>query len=122
MPILDVTIVLKEDETISGELASTLADAAATVFNSGPGQTWVLLSTIRRANYAENGGAPEGVFPVFVRVLKARLSDQEEMQQEVESLTAAVAATTGRPFENVHLIYEPPAAGRVAFGGRVVGE
>lgn len=122
MPILEVTIVLREGETASEELAPALADAAAAVFNSGPGQTWVLLSTIRTANYGENGGTPGGVFPVFVKVLKAQAPDHEDMPKEVENLTAAFAAIIGRPFENVHLIYEPPAEGRVAFGGRVMGE
>ena len=37
----------------------------------------------------------------------------------VRRLTGAIAAACGRPEENVHLVYEPPAKGRIAFGGEL---
>ena len=73
-------------------------------------------------HYAEDGGVPEGVYPVFVSVLKARWPAPEARQGEVDRLTAAVAEASHRPAENVHLFYQPEGAGRVAFGGRLVPE
>jgi phenylpyruvate tautomerase PptA (4-oxalocrotonate tautomerase family) len=123
MPILEVIIVLKEDESLPPGLAAELADAAAAVFDSGPGQTWVRLESVGAAEYAENGGGPPaGVSPVFIRVLKAQLTDREQMRREAERLTAAIAAAVRRPIEHVHLVYEPPGRGRVSFGGRLLTE
>lgn len=34
------------------------------------------------------------------------------------SLTEAVASACDRPSQGVHVIYEPPARGRIAFGGQ----
>jgi hypothetical protein len=83
----------------------------------------VRLRSLPRDAYAENGaGPPEGVHPVFVSVLLADLPEGEELRLQVHRLTLAIAKTCGRPPENVHLFYEPRASGRVAFGGKLVGE
>jgi phenylpyruvate tautomerase PptA (4-oxalocrotonate tautomerase family) len=121
MPILEVTLVLKPGESLPPGLAPALADAAAAVFGSEPGGTWVQLTALPADHYSENGGGPPaGVIPVFVRVLKSRLPEPDALRAEAQRLAAAVAAVAGRPAENVHIIYEPPGAGRVAFGGRLV--
>jgi hypothetical protein len=60
------------------------------------------------------------VYPVFVSVLKARLPSLGRLALEVAELTRAVAAVCHRPAENVHVVYQPEAAGRVSFGGRLV--
>lgn len=121
MPILDVEIVLRPGENLRPNLASQLADQAGEVFGAAPGTTWVKLRAIPADDYAENGGGPpQGVYPVFVSILKAKLPDIDKLQAEVASLTAAVAQVCARPPENVHLIYLPEGGGRVAFGGRVV--
>jgi phenylpyruvate tautomerase PptA (4-oxalocrotonate tautomerase family) len=52
--------------------------------------------------------------------MKSELPLLEEMQKEVAKITAAVAQIYGRPAENVHVIYQPEARGRVAFGGEIV--
>ena len=44
-----------------------------------------------------------------------------ELQTEVDRLTAAIAQICDRPAENVHIIYLPEGAGRIAFGGKVIG-
>jgi len=80
----------------------------------------VKVSPIAAEHYAENnGGAPEAVYPVFVSVLKMKLPPPDRLQAEVVSLTAAVAQVCARPLENVHILYLPEGAGRVAFGGEV---
>lgn len=121
MPILDVEIVLRPGENLRPNLASQLADQAGEVFGAAPGTTWVKLRAIPADYYAENGAAPpQGVYPVFVSILKAKLPDIDKLQAEVASLTAAVAQVCARPPENVHVIYLPEGSGRVAFGGRTV--
>ena len=121
MPILDVEIVLCPDEALAPGLAAEIADRGGEVFGSPPGSTWVKLRAIPCAHYAENGGGPpDGVYPVFVSVLKAGLPAPDALRAEVARLTAAIAEATGRPAENVHIIYLPAGAGRVAFGGELV--
>ncbi|HLF04269.1 MAG TPA: hypothetical protein VI855_03540 [Dehalococcoidia bacterium] len=121
MPIVDVEVVVRSEESLASNLAARLAEACGEIFGSAPGGTWVKVRSVLRTRYAENGGnLPEDFYPVFVTVLKAKLPSPKAMQTEVASLTEAVAQTCGRPQENVHVIYEPEAAGRVAFGGKIV--
>ena len=120
MPILEVELV--EDPTLapSEDLARRLADAAGAVFGSDPGTTWVKLVLIPVGRYAENGadlGAAVG--PVFVNVLKWKPPVGPDLEREVAALSAAVAEACGRPLDRVHVVYQPPGAGRVAFGGRL---
>jgi len=121
MPILEVEIVMKPGEGARENLAQEIAECAARVFGSPSGRTWVRLHQLSRDDYAEDGdGPPEDVLPVFVNVLKAELPPSGEMKAEVHRLTEAIADVTNRPAENVHIKYEQPAAGRMAFGGRIV--
>jgi len=121
MPIVDVEIVLRPGESMRAGLAAEIADRCGEVFGSPPGNTWVKLRPIPCDHYAENGGGPpDGVYPVFVLVLKARLPAPDPLRAEVSRLAAAIAEATGRPVENVHIAYLPAAAGRVAFGGELV--
>jgi hypothetical protein len=52
--------------------------------------------------------------------MKRAWSEGDEMKREVAALAAAVGAACHRPTEEVHLFYEPPGRGRVAFGGKLV--
>jgi phenylpyruvate tautomerase PptA (4-oxalocrotonate tautomerase family) len=121
MPILDVEVVLKPGESLGREVAAELANRAAQIFGAPPRSTWVKLRTIASDHYAENGGdwSPE-VYPVFVTILKARLPAPEQIRAEVAALTPVIAQVCARPAENVHVIYAPEGAGRVAFGGELV--
>lgn len=120
MPLVEVEIVLKPNEVIQDEIASKVADQLGQIFNSPKGGTWVKLHTLSESNYAENGGRDDGVYPIFVSVLKAKLPPQDEIQAEVEKITSAVAQTCNRPPTLVHVIYAPQGSGRVAFGGKIV--
>ena len=121
MPILDVELVLEDWETVPSDLASRLADAAGAVFGTPAGRTWVRVRRLARADYAENGGGPPtGVRPVFANVLVSRLPSPSRVREDIERLTRAIAAVCGRPIENVHVMFLPDAAGRVAFGGTLV--
>jgi phenylpyruvate tautomerase PptA (4-oxalocrotonate tautomerase family) len=121
MPILDVEIVLKPGEALGGGLAKELAQEASLVLGTPPGRTWVKLRALAPDQYAENGGGPPpGVYPVFVSVLKARLPSPDRLAREATGLTEAVAKACHRSPENVHVLYQPEAAGRVTFGGEPV--
>jgi phenylpyruvate tautomerase PptA (4-oxalocrotonate tautomerase family) len=122
MPLLEVEIVGDIDPARREGLASRIADAAGQVLDSRPRGTWVRLRWLAPEHYAENAGGPEpGIAPVFVHVMKAQLPEGAEREAEVRALTQAVAAACGRPALHVHVLYDPPGAGRVAFGGELVG-
>lgn len=118
MPIVDVEWVADPPE--SAELAQRLADAVAEALSSRPGGTWVRVHRLDAAAYAEDGGAPPGVRPVFVTVLERERPTGRQLADRVARLTAAVAEVTGRPADTVHVLFEPSAAGRLAFGGHLV--
>jgi hypothetical protein len=121
MPLLEVEIVLAPGEELSGGLARSLAEEIGVIFASPPGRTWVRLHSLPSIGYAENGaGPPPGVYPVFVNVLKSEMPAGETLQAEIQALTSAIARLCSRPSQNVHIVYLPAAAGRVAFGGRLV--
>jgi len=123
MPILDVQIVLRPGEELPPNLASAIADAAAPVFGAPPGNTWVLVKALPASAYAEDSSPPgEGFIPVFVSVLKARLDPIEKLKEEAMRLSKAIAIACQRPQENVHILYEPEALGRIAFGGHLMME
>jgi phenylpyruvate tautomerase PptA (4-oxalocrotonate tautomerase family) len=121
MPILDVEIVVTVGGRLRKGLAAAIADAAADVFRSPKGGTWVRLHELPHEQYSENGAEPDPtVRPVFVRVLRSNMLQAAEMQTEVLALTSAVARACGRPPEDVHVVYDPPAEGRIAFGGKLL--
>jgi phenylpyruvate tautomerase PptA (4-oxalocrotonate tautomerase family) len=123
MPILDIEIVVPTGDELDDTLAASLADVASEVFGSVAGQTWVRLRALPSDRYAENGGGPpEGVLPVFVTVLLADPPQGEELRLQIHRLTLAIAKVCERAPENVHLFYQTPARGRVAFGGKLVAD
>ena len=120
MPIVDVEIVLKPDETVSVEMASQFADELGPIFGSSKNGTWVKVYGIMEGFYGENGGKPADVYPVFVSVLKASLPAPEEIQREIDAIVEAIAKICRRDSAFVHVIYQPEGKGRVAFGGKMV--
>jgi phenylpyruvate tautomerase PptA (4-oxalocrotonate tautomerase family) len=121
MPILEVQVIGRVAASARKNLPARLADVAATVLRTEPFNTWVLLKMELGSAYAENGGGPpKGVRPVIVRLLKRELPTNRALKVEVQALTKAIALVCRRPVQNVHIIYEPPARGRVAFGGELV--
>lgn len=120
MPILDVEIVGPVPASARPDLARRIADAAGGVFGSGPQNTWVKVRFLEEDAYAENmGGPPPGVRPVLVSVLLAVVPPPERLSEQTLRLSQALAEICDRPVENIHIIVEPPAAGRVAFGGKL---
>jgi phenylpyruvate tautomerase PptA (4-oxalocrotonate tautomerase family) len=121
MPIIDIEIVGSLSATVSPGLASRLADGIGEVLSSRPQGTWVKLHRIPKSDYAENQcGAGEGVLPVFVSVLQRAVPIGEALAEQTRQLADSVASLCERNVENVHVIYQAPAPGRVAFGGVLV--
>jgi phenylpyruvate tautomerase PptA (4-oxalocrotonate tautomerase family) len=120
MPIVDVEIVLRPDEVVRKEIATELANEIGEIFQSSPAGTWVKVRELSAECYAENGGTPNGVYPIFVSITKSKLPEVDELEREAAKITGAVAQICGRSSENVHLIYQPEGRGRVAFGGKMV--
>jgi hypothetical protein len=80
----------------------------------------VRLRTLARPYYAENATSePDGWNAVFVTVLKAHLPAGDDLEAEIRALTEAIARLCRRSPDNVHILYQPEAAGRIAFGGRL---
>ncbi len=116
MPILDIEVV--ELSTDPAAASQSLADRAGRVFDSSAGRTWVKLRNLASTHYAENE-TPDAPNPVFVRVLEARPPEEAELEDLIESLTAAVADVLDRPKKHIHILVEPPALGRISFGGKL---
>lgn len=118
MPILRITVVGRRDERNLRADTAALAEAAGEIFQSPPGGTWVTLELLPRAHYAENGaGPPDGVRPVFIRVILADSGTAAEKAAWARALADACASIMNRPTENIHILFEPSAGGRIAFGG-----
>lgn len=112
MPILEVTWVSPAE---APGVARRLADAAGRVFGSAPGSTWVRLHRLDPSDYAENDAAPAA--PVFVSVL-ARAASMPDPAAIAQALADATALCLGVDASHVHVMFEPPADGRVYFGGK----
>jgi len=117
MPIADVTLIGASAHDTAG-LARRLADALSLALGAPAGTTWVRLHRVAADDYAEDGGAPAGVRPVFVDLLRRAWPDNEaERARSLRAVAEAVAVVCERPVGNVHVLAELPAAGRMAFGG-----
>jgi phenylpyruvate tautomerase PptA (4-oxalocrotonate tautomerase family) len=120
MPMLDVTVVLRDGESLAHDLAQRLADASAPVFAAAPGTVWVTLTDMPGHRHAENGvAAAEAPRPVLVRITQASGAAPAERADQARRLVATLAPLLARDPSHVHLIYAPPGAGRIAFGGRL---
>ncbi|MEQ8858194.1 MAG: hypothetical protein RIC56_06065 [Pseudomonadales bacterium] len=123
MPIVDLELVTAASaaEALSADGLRDLADSLGEIFASPPQGTWVRVRCLDPIHYAENA-RDQPVFPVFVTVLKSRVPDPEVLAAEMRRVAAAVAAALARPVENVHVLYQPQAIGRIGFGGELLKE
>ena len=126
MPIVTIETLsdqpLSDDDALpTPEQLQSLADALGELFGSQPSGTWVRARQQRRAYYAENviEVSPD-MRPVVVEILKSDLERDSELDIEAAAVSALVARILGRRIDHVHVIYQPSARGRVAFGGKIV--
>ena len=116
MPIFDIELV--GDDVQSAGTVQKLADDLGELLGSNKAGTWVRLHYLPRIQYAENDtGIDESVRPVFVSVLKARLEDEDRLATEATAIAGKVSELLERPMQNIHVLFQPDAAGRIAFGG-----
>jgi hypothetical protein len=121
MPIVDVEVVAVPRTGLAPDLAQRLADALGAALDTPSGTTWIRLRLLASDGYAENGALIEAAaLPVFVTVLRRQLPDVAQRATECALLARTVGDIVGRPADRVHVEYAPAAAGRVAFGGKLV--
>lgn len=118
MPILNIEVI-GDREHFPQDLAQRFADAAGSSLNSRPGGTWVKVHFLEEAAYAESGGATEGL-PIIVSLIQAEVPRGDVLRDQVAGLARALAQAADHPVENVHIIIEPAAKGRIAFGGTLI--
>ncbi|HQW37990.1 MAG TPA: tautomerase family protein [Usitatibacteraceae bacterium] len=120
MPIFDIEIVRRAGEAVAPGLATRLADALGGALGAAPGKVWVRLRSLAPEAYAENGEGDGRASPIFVTMTASAPPEGEALDRLVAQVTQAVAGLAGRPAENVHVLLQPAAKGRIAFGGKVV--
>lgn len=121
MPIIDIELVGESETEFAKASAQTLADALGHVLCSELGRIWVRLRFLNSISYAENLSMLDRAdLPTFVTVLQAHPPVGDALAAEVMAITMAVAQCLARAPERVHVQYAPPAAGRQAFGGKLV--
>ena len=120
MPMVEVQIVGDAD-ALPSSLVQRLADAIGEVLGSRPQGVWVKLAVLSPLHYAENGGMAEDGLPVFVSILERSDSTLAARTEQSLALARAVGAACERSPANVHIVYEAAGAGRVSFGGVLVG-
>ncbi|MYA17438.1 MAG: hypothetical protein F4Z28_12095 [Gammaproteobacteria bacterium] len=118
MPIVDIELVAGDPEEGRGQLQA-LVDELGDLFGSEPGGTWVKLRATDPAGYAENQVVAGEYRPTFVNVQRLRLPHRDERRREMAAVAEIVARTLNRRRENVHVLYAPPAEGRIGFGGEL---
>lgn len=120
MPIFDIEIATRHGETLVPRLASDLADALGAILGAGPGKVWVRLRALAPEAYAENLEGADRPYPVFVELTASAPPEGEHLDHVAQQVSEAVAHLADRSPENVHVIVQPAAKGRIAFGGKVV--
>jgi phenylpyruvate tautomerase PptA (4-oxalocrotonate tautomerase family) len=114
MPLIEIEFI-GDLPPAPGDLARQLADALGEVFQSGRGQTWVRLRSLPTDQYAENGeDHPLGAEAIFVSITNQNLPSATLHAHQANTIATVVATICQRSADRVHLIYEPPARGRVA--------
>lgn len=118
MPIIDIELVTATEVPPDSGVTCALANELGDALEAAPGKVWVRLRILSSANYAENRvKAPE---PVFVTVLASAPPEGDVLRRRVTAITEIVARLTRRKQAHVHVLFEPAARGRIAFGGRLV--
>lgn len=124
MPILEIQIVgpisHPDEQSAKEPLAQAIADRAGDILNTRPQGTWLRITRLPIEDYAENGGRDAGVMPVFVAVTMSNPPATDTWAPQAQALTQAIAEACDRPAQNVHILLQPSARGRIAFGGKLV--
>lgn len=121
MPIVTIQVIAEDSNVAYDDaVVQTLADELGKVFGSGPQGTWVRCDYLPRSQYAENEADIGLMQPTFVEIVKSTLGSEDALAAEALKVSQVVAAVLLRPHDNCHVIYAPPGAGRIAFGGNLL--
>lgn len=121
MPIVDIEFVRNAKDAAALPAAGMLAAAMGRVFGTPASRTWVRIRTLDDTAYAENDApVAEQDLPVFVTILHAHPPVGAALVAELAQVTKAVADCCSCASDRVHVQYAPAAAGRQAFGGKLV--
>jgi phenylpyruvate tautomerase PptA (4-oxalocrotonate tautomerase family) len=134
MPIIRLELIKREDEPeLAHPALQALADALGDQMGTSVAETWVSVTYLPGSGYAENRAALAGTVsgtisgttaatmaPVFAHVLRYQLPEQAQLRSDARAMADIIADHLGRPSENIHIIFEPSARGRIAFGGELV--
>ena len=130
MPIFHIEM-LEDASPPDPGLPKKLADALGLLLEADHGHAWVRVSRCPRGEYAENGDGPVPPW-VFVRVILRALPPEipppghktipaaHALAGRALGIARIVSEHTGRELSDVHVYFDPPAAGRIAFGGVLV--
>jgi len=119
MPILTVHVV-GSPKDFPEDLAQRIADGAGHALHSRPQGTWVRQAFVPPEHYAENDGVEEGITPILVSLIQSEVPHAETLREQLAKVTDAISSASGIPSRNVHIMVEPAAKGRIAFGGNLV--
>jgi len=119
MPILTFEIVGPIENE---DLAHSLANTAGEILGAKQGTTWVKIHFLPTENYSESGNFAGEIQPVFVSVLLGQFYKNKEYAKVAQELSLAFSKIMGRAQENIHILFEPSAMGRIAFGGKLLSE
>jgi phenylpyruvate tautomerase PptA (4-oxalocrotonate tautomerase family) len=120
MAVVEIELVVAHsmEGELSGNQTSAVANTLAEIFGTGPNRTWVRFRYLPSNHYAQNGTYDESrELPVFIRILKNRPPQKEEMAEQMIAIARRLAPIIGRPAEFIHILYEPTARGRFGVGG-----
>ncbi len=117
MPIIDVEVVGPIERK---DLARLLANSAGEILESAVANTWVKLRSLSTKHYAENADLPPKMRPVFVSILLGRSYEESELAGIAIEMAASFSNILDRPKESIHILFEPNALGRIAFGGKLI--
>ncbi len=121
MPIVSLELVEDANgkQEISPVQLQEIVDVLGDLFDSEAGGTWIKVSHLPRSQYAENRTQlSDSVRPTFVTVLKA--DPAPNLSHLASQIASAIATCLQRPLNNTHVLFEPPARHRIAFGGNLV--
>jgi phenylpyruvate tautomerase PptA (4-oxalocrotonate tautomerase family) len=120
MPLIEIEVI-GPSRLATAKLTRQLAGALGETLGSPPASTWVRLRTLPASHYAESSTArPVGAKAIFVTITHRKLSARARLRREASEISRIVGKICHRSPEQVHVIYEPPGAGRIAFGGQLI--
>jgi phenylpyruvate tautomerase PptA (4-oxalocrotonate tautomerase family) len=120
MPIIEFQIIGNLEISDKKDFRKELINGLANIFGSENKSVWCKFNFIPVENYIENDNSGLSIplpLPIFLKILNYQNKSIEECKKEAIIISEFVSKVCNRPKENIHILYEPSAKGRIAFGG-----